>query len=129
MGQSVPTVTHMLDRFEVRYAGFRAGLPRSEQRLFDRLVAEGHRHMNSLNSHPEMDFERPLFLAFLLATVERLENEQALLRRDLQACGSPGQEVSDAVPAGRLPAPHAQQSGGVGQARLRGVADGGPVPA
>jgi hypothetical protein len=122
MGQSVPTVTHMLDRFEARYGGFRAGLPRSEQRLFDRMVAEGHRHTNSLNSHPELDFERPLFLAFLLATVERLELEQARLERRLA-------EVAGEVPARRLPASHAQQLGGLEQARLPDAADGSAVPA
>lgn len=118
MGQSVPTVTHMMDRFRVRYAGFRAGLPRSQQRLFDRMVAEGHRHANSLNSYPELDFERPLFLAFLLATVERLEADLAQLRG-----------VRHELPAGRLPAPPTQQPGGVGQARLPDGADGDPVPA
>lgn len=125
MGQSVPTVTHMLDRFQARYAGFRAGLTRTEQALFDRLVAEGHRHMNSLNSHPEMDFERPLFLAMLLATIERLEREQGAFDRRLRAV----EGVKDGVPARRVPAPDAQQPGGVGQARLGDVADGGPVPA
>lgn len=121
MGQSVPTVTHMLDRFETRYKGFRAGLPRGEQRLFDRLVAEGHRHMNSLNSHPELDFERPLFLAFLLATVERLERDHEELRAQLG--------VPDEVPARRLSAPVAQQLGGLEQVRLPDAAHGDPVPA
>lgn len=81
MGQSAPTVTQMMDRFEARYAGFRAGLSRTEQGLFDRLVAEGHHHSPSLNSHPELDFERPLFLAMLLGTIERLEREQGRMRR------------------------------------------------
>jgi hypothetical protein len=112
----------MLDRFETRYAGFRAGLPRGEQRLFDRMVTEGHRHTNSLNSHPELDFERPLFLAFLLATVERLEVEQARLERRLA-------EVAGEIPPRRLPAPHAQQLGGLEQARLSDAADGSLVPA
>ncbi|HUR61001.1 MAG TPA: hypothetical protein VM286_01375 [Candidatus Thermoplasmatota archaeon] len=129
MGQSVPTVTHMLDRFQSRYGGFRAGLPRSEQALFDRLVAEGHRHTNALNSHPEMDFERPLFLAMLLATIDRLEREQATLQRGIHGLERRLGEVSDGVPAGRLPPPDAQQPGGVGQARLGDVEDGGPVPA
>ena len=81
MGQSAPTVTQMMDRFQVRYTGFRAGLSRTEQALFDRLVAEGHRHSPSLNSHPELDFERPLFLAMLVGTIERLERDADRNRR------------------------------------------------
>lgn len=107
MGQSAPTVTQMMDRFQGRYGGFRAGLPRAEQALFDRLVAEGHRHSTSLNSHPELDFERPLFLAMLLATVERLEREQERTRRRVLRLEA---RVDDgAGPRRRLPAPTESQ--------------------
>jgi len=99
MGQSAPTVTQMMDRFQQRYGGFRAGLPRSEQALFDRLLVEGHRHSTSLNSHPELDFERPLFLAMLLGVLERLERDREHVHRRLYELESrlPRQQEAEPV--------------------------------
>jgi hypothetical protein len=119
MGQSTPTTTMAMDEFESRYAGFRAELDPREQVWFDELVCRARRHSSAINRRPSLDFERPVILSMLLEAMRGWE----ATRDDLEACKRQLKEVCHALAdtglvVRRLPAPPAQQSAGLGQARL-----------
>lgn len=77
MGQSTPTTTMALEEFERRYGDFRAELPPEGKRRLDLLVCWARRHSSAINRRPDLDFERPAFLAMLLETQAALEAERA----------------------------------------------------
>lgn len=79
MGQSTPTTTMAFDTFQKRYAAFRSELHPTEQKWFDRLLESARQHSNAINRRPHLDFERPVMLAMLMASMRELEETRAEL--------------------------------------------------
>jgi hypothetical protein len=117
-----------LDTFEARYSGFRAELAPREQRHFDELVCKARRHSNAINRRPHLDFERPVLLAVLVEAMAELEGTRRELERVKRQLEEACLALEDAgLVVRRLPAPAAEQLGGVGQTRIEDAAARGAV--
>lgn len=148
MGMSQPTVSHQIDAFAASFAAFRANLPRREQPRFDDLVAWARLHGNALNVSEDLDLTRRILLVAAIALADRhaqlaerhdaLEARHAHLAAQVEArlraveerLGIAAPETPhDLVPVRRVPEPHVQQHGGVGQVTLPHLPAARPVPA
>jgi len=91
MGESVPTTTHMLDRFEKRHSAFRHELRPADRAVFDELVNAARERSNVLNRYPDLDYERVVSLAMIIHLGIQVARQGELLdklERELQEARS-----------------------------------------
>ena len=73
MGKSVTPYSHVVDQVEASFADFRRGLPREDQKRFDRLFNDARRHTPGGVLLGDPDPFRPVLLGMLIELLRRLD--------------------------------------------------------